>query len=139
VKSRTAFSLVLLGTLVIGGAGLWYRLGSDESATSRQVEMQQEYESVRTSAARTVRQLNSPEFLVDSAAELRDGDRTLQRIEEPAEGELEQRIKLQRRQIAKILQLIRLNADFDTPEKTEQRVKGEIRTMERQLQAAPAS
>jgi hypothetical protein len=125
----------MLGALVIGGAGLWYRVGSDSATSERQQRMYQDYSGVRADVKRVVKQLDSPEGLVDSAGTLRDDQRVLERLVEPAEGQLEKRIKLQQRQINQILRLIRLNADFDTPEATENAVKADIRSMERKLQA----
>lgn len=133
VKSRTAYSLILLGALVIGGAGLWYRVGSDDAAAERQKVLYQDYATVRSDVNRIVEQIDSPEALVDAAATIRDDQRTLDRIIEPAEGELEDRVVLQQKQIATILQLVRANANFSTSEARERSLKRQILQQEATL------
>lgn len=133
MKPRTAFSLILLGALLIGGFGVWYRVGSGDATGKRQASMRAAYQDSRSDVARIVRQLDSPGSLVDSAESLRNDDRDLARLQTPAQGALKSRIGLQRKQIAQIIRLIRLNAHFDTPEVTEHQVKAQIRTLEIQL------
>ncbi len=133
VKPRTAFSLVLLGVLVIGGAGLWYRVGSDQATAQRQSDLVKSYMNDHRNVSRVVKQINSPEFLVDGATTLREADRDLAQIEAPTQGILHQRVVLQRRQIAQMITLIRLNANFSTPEAKTRAVQHSILVMEAEL------